>query len=141
MGCECRFARGLSPEFMIELQAGRFARLLSGAVQAGLDVQIRENYLSFYHHRCSILVLEERARPRGWLARIHRKYLAGIMLPNVLRPSGDYQCFNALQDFAESFIGHLQTIRINAQPYLKREGHIEQEIVQASRQGTDGWCS
>lgn len=51
------FNRGLAEEFVRELKGGRLSGLLTCARQRGLDVQIRENYVNFYHQGCSVLKL------------------------------------------------------------------------------------
>lgn len=127
-----RFNRGLSDEFVTELMSGRLAPLLVTSANAGLDVQIRENYLSFYHDGLSVLALSEHAASPRYRARIHRKYLDGIVLPDALAPDGDYRRFHASGQFVGAYTEHVPAILSTAQPYAGPEAVVEQMMIRAS---------
>ena len=57
MGTMRRFNRGLSDQLVIELCPGCFVPLLVESLRVSLGVQIREDYLDFYHNGLSILAL------------------------------------------------------------------------------------
>ena len=127
-----QFKRGLSDEFVTELRAGRFAPLLAKSVSAGLDVQIREDYLNFYHDGLSVLALSEHAASPRYRARIHRKYLDCVALPDALAPAGDYRWFDGTGQLTTAFVQHLLKILSNAQRHQGREAVVEQKMIRAS---------
>ena len=135
MESKLRFNRGLSDEFVTELMSGRLAPLLVTSANAGLDVQIRENYLSFYYDGLSVLALSEHAALPRYRARIHRKYLDGIVLPDALALAGDYRRFHATGQFVGAYTEHVPAILSTAQPYAGPEAVVEQMMIRASHGG------
>ncbi len=130
-----RFNRGLSDEFITELLTGNFAPLLAKSVSVGLDIQIREKYVGFYHDGLSVLALSEHAASPRYRARIHRKYLEGTVLPDALTPVGNYRRFDATGQFVGAYTKHLPAILSNAQPYAGPEAVVEQKMIRASHGG------
>lgn len=127
-----RFNRGLSDDLVAELQGGRFAQLLAASARVGLDVQLREDYVSFYHDGLSVLGLSKHVASPRYRARIHRKYLEVISLPDALAPAGDYCCFSATEQFTEAYTQQLPTILSNALSYAGAEAVVEQKMIRAS---------
>jgi len=126
------FNRGLSDEFVAELLSGRFAGLLAESLRVGLDVQIREDYLNFYHDGLSVLALSEHTSSPRHRGRIHRKYLDGIQLPCAMASAGDYRRFDATEQFVEPYIRCLPALLANAATYAGLEAIVEQRMIQAS---------
>jgi hypothetical protein len=125
----------LPDEFIAELRAGRFAPLLAASASVGLDVQVRENYLSFYHDGLSVLALSEHVASPRYRARIHRKYLEDVSFPDALAPVGEYHRFNATERFTEAYTRHLPTVLSNSQPHAGKEAVVEQKMIRASHCG------
>jgi len=130
-----RFNRGLSDRFLASLATGRLAPLLALASRSGLDVQIRENYLSFYHGGQAVLSLSEHARSPLYRARLHGKYVDGIAFPNALAPAGDYRRFEVTGKFVEAYTQHLPAILSNARECAGPEAIVEQMMIRASHNG------
>ena len=127
-----QFGRGLSDEFVTELRSGRFAPLLATSLNVGLDVQVRENYTSFYYNGLSVLALSGHFPCPHYRARIHRKYLGQVELPCALPPVGDYLRFDATVEFTEAYARQLSAILRNAQLYVGKEGEVEQRMIRAN---------
>lgn len=127
-----QFNRGLSDGFMTELSSGRFALLLAESLRIGLDIQIRKDYLNFYHNGLSVLALSEHAASPLFRARIHRKYVEGVDLPHPMAPSGDYRRFDATTEFVVPFVRCLPNLLANAEAYAGPEAIVEQKMIPAS---------
>ncbi|MCE5327688.1 MAG: hypothetical protein LLG01_14885 [Planctomycetaceae bacterium] len=124
------FNRGLSDCFLAELLSGRLAPLLKSAGAFGLDGQIRENYLNFYHDGLSLLKLSQLAACQ-YRAEIHREFLPGITLSDRLASTGAYHHFSASDDFVAAYMANMGGLLANAQPHAKAEAAIEQRIIKA----------
>ncbi|HHN46126.1 MAG TPA: hypothetical protein ENN09_01675 [Planctomycetes bacterium] len=128
------FSRGLSAKFIEKLLHGRFAGLLQAVIAEGLDVQIRENYIDVYHRGLAVLKLAEHSRPPEYRATIHRKFLSGVQLPDVVpRASGNYLHFAAAEEFAKRYVEHLPRILSNAEQYAGTEATVEEDMIRASK--------
>lgn len=127
-----QFNRGLSAGFLAELVEGRFAPLVSRTRSAGLDLQIRDDYVNIYHQGRSALKLSERKRPPGYRASIHEEYLHDVSFGEIPENPRDYRDLDASVDFAEGYLGQLPLILANVDEHALPEGTVEQAIIAAN---------
>lgn len=132
MGDAIDFKRGLSREFVRDLKDGRLSGLLACARQHELDVQIRENYVNFYHHGCSVLKLTHNSRLSAYRAEIHVKYVSDLPLPDKQNRGRNYVTFNASEAFGEAYVDRIADILANAERYARPESTIEKSLITAS---------
>ena len=126
------FKRGLSEEFFRDLKDGRLVSLLACARKRELDVQIREDYVNFYHQGCSVLKLTHHSRLSTYRAEIHVKYVSGLSLPDRQNRGGNYALFNASEAFVEAYTHRIADILANAEHYAKPESTVEKSLITAS---------
>jgi hypothetical protein len=138
MGTAVAFARGLSNSFFMELESGRFSKLLSEVKGKRLDVQIREHYVDVYANGRGVLNLLQRGMQSQYRARIHQKYLCDLLLPSLEWQDRNYQYFDATDAFIAEYLANLTVIIMNSQQCAKRrdgeadERTVEQEMIRAS---------
>lgn len=125
------FRRGLSTRCLHELQTGRLASLFRCIQTAPLDVQLRDRYLDAYAQGRGVLSLQERDGGTRFLAKIHRKFLDGVELPDG-KFGKDYHQFPVTSAFIEAYTRQLPAVLANASAYAKPEGIAEESILQAS---------
>lgn len=138
MGTMRLFNRGLSDLLVIELRSGRFVPLLAESLRVGLDVQIREDYLNFYHNGLSILALSRHTSLPCFRVRIHWKYLDGIELPREMPRAGDYRRFDASLELVEMLIRRLPILLKNAALYAGPEAIVEEKMIRGSHNDSSG---
>ena len=126
------FRRGLSGEFLRDLKDGRLGDLLACARQRELDVQIREDYVNFYHQGCSVLKLTRHSRLSTYRAEIHVKYVAGLNLPDRQNCGGNYAVFSVADAFIEAYVHGIADILANAGHYVSPESTVEKSLIRAS---------
>jgi len=126
------FKRGLSEEFLRDLKDGWLAGLLACAHEQELDVQIREDYVNFYHQGCSVLKLTHHSHLSAYRAEIHVKYVSGLSLPGRQNRGGNYAVFNTSDVFVEAYVQRIADIMANAGHYVKPESTVEKSLITAS---------
>ena len=129
-----QFNRGLSAGFLAELVEGRFAPLVSRTRSAGLDLQIRDDYVNIYHQGRSALKLSERKRPPGYRASIHEEYLHDVSFDETPENRSNYRNLGASEGFVEDYLRQLPLILANVEEHALPEGTVEQAIVAANCQ-------
>lgn len=124
------FQRGLSDLLLEDLLHGPCRTVLRAALNAGLDVRLRDNYLNLYFRGRSLARIRER---RGAPARleIHHKYLAAARIGDFGgRRSGDYCSFDVHDAFAEVYAANLDTMIERARTYVGREEDVELRLLE-----------
>lgn len=129
------FRRGLDQQFVDMLREGLFCDILRAAKSKGLDVQIREGYLSIYARGCCVLSLAHVPRREEYRARIHRKFLGPLLgdTPEA-RTSGNYVLLTADGAFVDWYVANLDRILAEASADTKAEAAVEEYMIRASLQ-------
>jgi hypothetical protein len=127
-----KFARSLPKDFLTELQSGRFATLLAAVKERNLDLQIRKNYIDIYADGRCVLMLAHQVKSDHYQARIHRKFLVNINLPDEQIANGNYCIFNATPNYVRGYLQHFQAILQNSQDYAKDEATVEEKMIRVS---------
>ena len=124
------FQRGLSSILLQELLNGPCRRILRGCGYAGLDVRLRDDYLSVYFRGRSVARIVGRGR-RPTRLEIHRKYLAGDRIGDFAgRRIGDLCVFEVDADFAAGYVAHLNEIIERARCHVGPEESVELRLLQ-----------
>lgn len=132
METERAFMRGLSARFMHDLRDGMLLPLLRAALQHGLDLQIRDDYINLYYHGLSAIKVMRASHNGSYSATIHVKYLVGTALPCELRRNDSYALFDVGAAFLDAYVRQLAVLITNADSYRTAERDAEQVLVQNS---------
>ena len=118
------FDRGLSAAFFEDLKSGVSAPVLEACRVAGLDVRLRDDYLTAYSAGRAIATLSWR---RGVVQfQVHRKYLSRDAFRNIKRiESRDKVIFSVTAPFAALFPTELPGLIQSASEYMKVEEQSE----------------
>lgn len=129
------FDRGLCAEFLDDLKCGVSAPLLDACRDAGLDVRLRDDYLTAYSVGRAVTTL--RWHRSGVRFEVHRKYLSAEAFRGVARRvRGDTVVFPVTDDFAARFPVELPGLLHEAAEYVKVEELCEATFL--SQNAGDG---
>ena len=128
-----RFDRGLSAEFMRELEFGASARVIEEWRTAELDVRIRPGYLTAYDSGRIVGRLTHGPRV-GVRLEVHRKYLAATEAESVAAgpESSAYRRLEIDEHGADIYLGALDAIRDNAARHQGKEELWEAELLRVN---------
>lgn len=117
---------------MADLRDGMLSPLLKAAIQHGLDLQIREDYINLYYYGLSAIKVMRPIRGGSYSATVHVKYLAGTALPQETGRNDRYAAFDVGPSFVDEYVHQLAAITANADSYRTREADAEQRLVRDS---------
>jgi hypothetical protein len=128
-----RLDRGLSADFMRELEGGPGARIIEEWKAAELDVRIRPRYLTAYDSGRMVGRLTHGPRV-GVRLEVHRKYLASTSAESAATgpARGAYPWLEIDRRGAEIYVAALEAIRANAARHKKKEESWEAALLRAN---------
>jgi len=132
--------RGLSRHFVGQLMTSPCSDLLDRWKELGLDVRIREDYLSVYDAGRGLAKLSWSVN-RGVRLSLHRKYVEGTRLRGIPPSSGhdgDYPTWDMSRSVASTYISDLTEIQRNAREYARTEESWEMGLL-CQNTGSPTW--
>ncbi len=133
------FDRGLSEPFFDDLRSGASAPVLEACRAAGLDVRLRDDYLSAYLDGRAVTTLVWRRREVRCV--VHRKYLRDDAFQGERRiVEGDYVRFTVTPGFAAAFAAELPALLATAAAYTKVEERSEATFLRQNAGGGPFVC-
>lgn len=134
------FQRGLSDSLLQDLLHGPCRTVLRTALDAGLDVRLRDNYLNLYFQGRSLARIRGRRRAPARL-EIHHKYVAAARIGDFGgRRSGDYCHFDMDDAFAQVYAANLDTTIERARIHVGREEDVELRLLERNDRSAAVCC-